>query len=47
MTEDAKQLQALLEELIDKGIISRWYYNGTYHWEYKKETDKCQKTRHS
>ena len=30
------QMQQLLEELIDKGVIYEWYYNGEYHWSYTK-----------
>ena len=30
------QMQQLLEELIDRGVIREWYYNGEYHWSYTK-----------
>lgn len=29
-------MQQLLEELIDRGVIYEWYYNGEYHWSYTK-----------
>lgn len=28
------QIETLLHELKDKGIIGEWFYNGEYHWKY-------------
>ena len=30
------QMQQLLEELMDRGVIYEWYYSGEYHWSYTK-----------
>lgn len=34
------QMQQLLEELMDRGVIYEWYYNGEYHWSYTKNSPK-------
>lgn len=38
------QMQQLLEELIDRGVIYEWYYNGEYHWSYTKDKYKEEET---
>lgn len=34
------QMQQLLEELMDRGVIREWYYSGEYHWSYTKDRQK-------
>lgn len=38
---DAQQLEILLKQLIDKGIITEWYKNGEgYHWTFKEDKNE-------
>lgn len=38
---DAQQLEILLKQLLDKGIITEWYKNGEgYHWTFKEDKNE-------
>ena len=41
---DALQLEILLKQLLDKGIITEWYKNGEgYHWTFKEDKNENDK----